>query len=267
METSDVKRIIETLLFVTDQPLTLQIIKSILGSAAEGADIEQLIKEIGEDYTQRNSPMELRFIADGWQFSTKKEFVSWIRKLYREKTVLRLSTSALETLSIVAYKQPITRSEIEEIRGVEVTGVLETLLERKLVHIVGRKETLGRPLLYGTTTEFLRHFGLSHLSELPSLEELATQEEEDVVEITQVIGAEDEESQSAGAAPEEEKQDDVLKDEVQADEAPSDEVPADDAVPQESTPADSPDGSAEQQEPLSAEAPETSPEEKQEDNQ
>ena len=83
----------------------------------------------------------------------------------------------METLSIIAYKQPITRSEIEEIRGVEATGVLETLLERKLIRIVGRKETIGRPLLYGTTTEFLRHFGLGHLTELPSIEEISSSEE------------------------------------------------------------------------------------------
>jgi segregation and condensation protein B len=177
METADIKKIIEALLFVADQPVSEATLKYVLGELSAGQDIGQLVKEIGAEYEQRNSPMELRFVADGWQFSTKKEFNSWVRKLFRDKTTLKLSNSALETLSVVAYKQPITRSEIEEIRGVEVSGVLETLLERKLVKIVGRKETIGRPLLYGTTQEFLRHFGLSHLSELPSLEDLAAPEE------------------------------------------------------------------------------------------
>lgn len=177
METEQVRKIVEALLFVTDQPLPVYIIKGILGELAEGQDLEKLISEICDDYNNRNSPVELRFIAEGWQFSTRNEYNTWIRLLYKEKTTLRLSPSALETLSIVAYKQPITRAEVEEIRGVEVTAVLETLLERKLIHIVGRKETIGRPLLYGTTMDFLRHFGLSHLSELPSLDELSPPEE------------------------------------------------------------------------------------------
>lgn len=179
METADIKKIIEVLLFVTEQPLPEAALRFVLGELAAGQNLEQLVKEIGEEYAQRNSPMELRFVAGGWQFATRKEFGSWVKKLYRDKTTLKLSNSALETLSVVAYKQPITRSEIEEIRGVEVSGVLETLLERKLVKIVGRKETIGRPLLYGTSQEFLRHFGLSHLSELPSLQELASPDEGD----------------------------------------------------------------------------------------
>ncbi|HBU70009.1 MAG TPA: SMC-Scp complex subunit ScpB [Elusimicrobia bacterium] len=177
MESNQVKQIVESLLFMSDRALSIKNIKSILGDVSEGHDIEQLIKEIAEDYKQRNSPIELRFVAEGWQFSSKKEFSPFIKRLYKERTMLRLSTSALETLSIIAYKQPITRSEIEEIRGVEITSVLETILERKLVHIVGRKETIGRPLLYGTTTEFLRHFGLGHLSELPAIEEVTPPEE------------------------------------------------------------------------------------------
>lgn len=177
METSEIKKIIEALLFASDQSLSANTLKTILGEMLEGHDIDSLMKEISEEYSRRNSPIELQFIAEGWQLSTKKGFSPWIRKLYKEKTTLRLSNSALETLSIIAYKQPITRSEIEEIRGVEVSGVLETLLERKLARIAGRKETVGRPMLYGTTQEFLRHFGLGHLSELPSLEELIPSEE------------------------------------------------------------------------------------------
>jgi segregation and condensation protein B len=174
---NEIKKIIEALIFITDHPIPSSEIKKLLEKEAEGTDIDQIIRDIGEEYKQRQSPVELRFIAGGWQFSTKREYSEWIRKLYKDRTTLRLSASSLETLSIIAYKQPITRSEIEEIRGVEVTGVLETLLERKLIKIAGRKETVGRPMLYGTTVDFLKHFGLSHLSELPSLEELTPPDE------------------------------------------------------------------------------------------
>jgi segregation and condensation protein B len=178
MEAKQVKDIIEVLIFISDNPVSLSQLREALGKeAAEGHDLEQLIRDIGEEYVQRKSPVELRFIAGGWQLATKKEYSPYIRKLFKERTTLKLSNSALETLSIVAYKQPITRNEVEEIRGVEASGVLETLLERRLVKISGRKETVGRPILYGTTTEFLRHFGLSHLSELPSLEELTPPDE------------------------------------------------------------------------------------------
>ena len=176
MDNLEIKKIIEALLFTSDQPISLATFKTVLGEHSKDVDIKALIGEIEQEYAAQNSPFEVRFIAGGWQFSTKKEFAPWIKKLYRGRTTLRLSNSALETLSIVAYKQPVTRSDIEEIRGVESIGVLDTLLERRLIKIVGRKEVLGRPMLYGTTQEFLRHFGLSHLSELPSLEEFVKEE-------------------------------------------------------------------------------------------
>ena len=172
MNAQEIKPIVEAMLFVSDRPVSAARIRAVLGKEAVGCDIEQIIRDIGEEYTQRKSPLEVRAIAGGWQFATRAEYGAWIRKLYREKTTLKLSASALETLSIIAYKQPITRAEMEQIRGVEVAGVLETMLERKLIKIIGRKETLGRPLLYGTTQEFLRHFGLGHVSELPSIDEL-----------------------------------------------------------------------------------------------
>lgn len=176
MEPNELKKIIEALIFSADQPMPEYMVSNILGNTAGDADLEVLIKEIAGDYDRREGPIELRFVAGGWQFATRKEYGTWVRKLYKDKTTLKLSNSALETLAVVAYKQPITRSEAEEVRGVEVSGVLETLLERKLVRIVGRKETVGRPLLYGTTQEFLKHFGLTHLSELPSIEELTPPE-------------------------------------------------------------------------------------------
>jgi len=176
MENIEARKIIEALLFASDQPISLNAFKSVLGDEGKDIDIKAIINEIEAEYKVKDTPFEVRFIAGGWQFSTKKEYSGWIRKLYKGRTTLRLSNSALETLAIVAYKQPITRSDIEEIRGVESSGVLDTLLERRLIKIVGRKEVLGRPMLYGTTQEFLRHFGLSHLSELPSLEEFVKEE-------------------------------------------------------------------------------------------
>jgi segregation and condensation protein B len=176
MDEKELKDIVESLIFVSEKPVTISSIKFVLGKEGAGFDIEKIIKEIEANYHNRKSPIELRYIAGGWQFSSRKEFSPWVKKMFKDRATLRLSNSALETLSIIAYKQPMSRSEIEEIRGVEASGVLETLLERKLVKIVGRKETLGRPLLYGTTQEFLKHFGLTHLSELPSLDELPAQE-------------------------------------------------------------------------------------------
>ena len=132
--------------------------------------LEDILKQMQEEYNQLNLAFELKFVADGWTFATKPQYSSWIKKLLKEKTILKLSPSAMEVLAIIAYKQPITRAEIDNIRGVDCGGVLDTLTDRKFVKIVGRKESLGRPLLYGTTQEFLRHFGLSHLSELPIIE-------------------------------------------------------------------------------------------------
>jgi len=209
MENNELKKIIEALIFSSDQPLPEYLVSNMLGKAAGDADIEALIKDIAKDYEDRQGPVELRFVAGGWQFATKKEYGAWVRKLYKDKTTLKLSNSALETLAVVAYKQPITRSEAEEIRGVEVSGVLETLLERKLVRIVGRKETVGRPLLYGTTQEFLKHFGLTHLSELPSIEELAPPEnaapEMPVSENTPELNFEDKAGAEAEQQPEPKK--------------------------------------------------------------
>jgi segregation and condensation protein B len=111
-------------------------------------------------------------VADGWVLATKPEYAPWIKKLFKEKYILKFSPSALEALAIIAYKQPVTRAGIDEIRGVESSGVIDTLLEKRLVKVVGRKETLGKPLLYGTTQDFLKYFGLAHLSDLPLIENM-----------------------------------------------------------------------------------------------
>ena len=171
MEINDIKKIIEALLFVSDKPLLNREIKAVIKEdLPENVKIEDIMQEMQQEYVQLNRAYELKFVADGWTFATKPEYSNWIKKLLKEKTILKLSPSAMEVLAIIAYKQPITRAEIDKVRGVDSGGVIDTLTDRKFIKIVGRKETLGRPLLYGTTQEFLRHFGLSHLSELPVIE-------------------------------------------------------------------------------------------------
>jgi len=171
MDNIEAKRIVEALLYMTDHPLTLKEIREVLNSAAfkKDEDIKSLIDEVKHSYDQANSGMAVVEVAGGFQVATRTDMAPWIRRLYKERLTVRLSGSALETLSIIAYKQPITRLEVEQIRGVEATGVMDTLLDRRLIKVVGRKETIGRPLLYGTTPNFLRQFGLTHLSDLPEL--------------------------------------------------------------------------------------------------
>jgi segregation and condensation protein B len=173
MEKKEIKNILEVLFFITDEPISLEKLNEIFDKKVNKEIFLEIIDEIKKEYEDRLAPIELRNVAEGYQFATKPEYSQWVRKLFKDKVTLRLSQSALETLAIIAYKQPITRAELEEIRGVETISVLEKLLERKLIKIVGRKEAVGRPLLYGTTNEFLRYFGLVSISDLPSLDELA----------------------------------------------------------------------------------------------
>jgi segregation and condensation protein B len=171
MEREQAKRVIEALLYMTDHALTEAEIVEVIDEKDPSADtVKEIIAEIGHDLDASGSPLRVVGVAGGYQIATRPEMSTYIRRLYKERLTVKLSPSALETLAIIGYKQPITRGEIEQIRGVEASGVMETLLERRLVKVVGRKETIGRPLLYGTTTEFLRQFGLKHLAELPDLD-------------------------------------------------------------------------------------------------
>ncbi|MBQ3933988.1 MAG: SMC-Scp complex subunit ScpB [Elusimicrobiaceae bacterium] len=169
---SDFKNIIETLLFITDKPLSASKINQVaeIGDLALTRDI---IQEIQTDYATSGRAVQVLEIGGGFQMCTKPEYGRWVRKLYNEKMSTRLSPAALETLAIVAYKQPVTRAEIEAIRGVDISGPLEKLLDRGLVKIAGKKEVAGRPLVYATTEQFLRVFGLNHLSELPDMKTFA----------------------------------------------------------------------------------------------
>ena len=165
----ELKKTLESLLFITDHPLGLGQLQKITGVKDEPR-LAALITEIKSEIDEKGSPVQLVEVAEGFQMATRPAYASFVRKLFAEKMTMKLSTAAHETLSIVAYKQPLTRAEIEEIRGVEVIASLETLLEKRLIKVVGRKETVGRPLMYGTTMDFLRHFVLKSLEELPPLE-------------------------------------------------------------------------------------------------
>ena len=171
METSEAKPIIESLLFVADEPLSLRKIKQVVEELDESS-IRQILAELKEEYTQSNRAIQLIEIANGFQFATRPSYADWVNKLVQSTTKFRLTKPALETLTIVAYRQPVMRAEIESIRGVDSGGVIQTLLEKKLIRVTGRKEVVGRPLLYGTTQEFLDHFGLRNLSDLPTIEEV-----------------------------------------------------------------------------------------------
>ena len=164
--------IIEALIFASNKPLKIKYIEQVLSIIdIEGLKVDELIQELKKKYDDESSGIELVFVADGWQFRTKPSLSEWVKKLTIVKPS-KLSTPALETLAIVSYRQPVTRAEIEYIRGVDSGGVVKTLLERGLIKIVGKKELPGRPMVYGTTQEFLEVFGLKDLSELPNLEDL-----------------------------------------------------------------------------------------------
>jgi segregation and condensation protein B len=167
---SNLPAAIEALLFSSDQPLTLTLLTEALDAAQE--DVIEALRDLGNGYAAREAGVELREIAGGWQIVTTAEQADWVGRMLRGKRRMRLSRAALETMAIIAYKQPVTKSEVEAIRGVDSSGVLGTLLERNLVTIRGRSKVVGRPLLYGTTQEFLEYFGLRELNELPRPEEL-----------------------------------------------------------------------------------------------
>ena len=173
--TSEFKQIVETLLFITDRPLKPSRIADVI-DGVDARRVREMILEIKDDYIRRNSAVQVVELGGGFQMSTKPEYGRWVRRLYNEKMTAKLSNAALETLAIVAYKQPITRAEMEAIRGVDVAGPLERLLERSLVRVVGKKDTVGRPMVYGTTDEFLRMFGLNKISDLPDLQVFAAKQ-------------------------------------------------------------------------------------------
>ncbi|MEW6684693.1 MAG: SMC-Scp complex subunit ScpB [Candidatus Edwardsbacteria bacterium] len=171
MNRNEVKRVIEALLFASDLPLSLAKLKNLLGEI-DPKNLKELMLEINQDYEREGHSFEIREIGGGFQIYTRPEYAKWIHELYKGRKPPRLTHAALETLAIIAYKQPVTRADIEVIRGVNVDSVIATLLERNLITMVGKDKRPGRPLLYGTTSEFLRYFGLNSISDLPKIEEL-----------------------------------------------------------------------------------------------
>jgi len=166
----DLKYIIESLLFVSETPLTMEQLKNIL-EGEETAAIRAAVNDLIAEYEQRNGGFVLKQVAGGYQFRTQGRFNEWIKRLVRPNAP-RLSKAALETLAIIAYNQPIIRSDIEHIRGVDSGGVIRMLMERKLIRVLGRKEIPGRPLIYATTKHFLEVFELKDLNDLPTPKEI-----------------------------------------------------------------------------------------------
>ena len=170
MEKQQAKRIIEALLFTSEKPLTITQFKEVL-EECDNSIIKALIGELKSEYAEHNRSFNIVEIAGGYLITTDAQYAPWLKKLYRKSRTETISHPALETLAIIAYRQPISRQEVEGIRGVNVEGVLRTLMERSLVRISGRKSVPGRPFLYSTTRQFLEFFGLHSLEDLPQLRE------------------------------------------------------------------------------------------------
>jgi len=168
--------IIEALLFVSESPISPEQMALVLEDL-EPSEIRALIETLKKEYESSQRSLVIQEVAGGYQMTTNPLYAPWLRKFLKKTQGERLSGPSLETLAIIAYKQPVTRQEIESIRGVNVEGVLKTLLEKRLLRIAGRKEIIGRPLLYGTSREFLEYFGLNSLEELPPLEEFVQEGE------------------------------------------------------------------------------------------
>jgi segregation and condensation protein B len=161
--------VIETLIFVSGEPLSAKTIADVLKE--ERAVVEDAIAELAAEFNGRDGGLHLRELAGGWQFATRPQYHEHVRAFLRSRPSAKLSLASLETLAVIAYKQPVTVPEILEIRGVQSPSSIKTLLDKKLIVAKGRKETVGRPMMYGTSKDFLMQFGLKDLSELPSMED------------------------------------------------------------------------------------------------
>ena len=187
MEDREIKGIIEALLFISGEPLSPDRIKAVLAlseakNVLEEIDrgkIKSLLWELQQEYDMRLSGLRIVEVAGGFQIVTPPEVSQWIKKLKKIKQSARLTKPSLETLAIIAYKQPLVKAEIEDIRGVDSSGVIKGLLDKRFVKIIGRKDVPGRPILYATTKEFLQYFGLKDISDLPTLKEFNELAEEE----------------------------------------------------------------------------------------
>jgi len=171
LESSDIMKAIECIIFVSDQPVSVDKLQQVF-TELERSDIRKHLKEMIEEWAALDRGILLEEVAGGFQFRTDPAYGEYVTNYNKKIKKFRLSRAALEVLAIIAYKQPVTRVEVESIRGVDSSGVINALLERRILEIKGRKEVIGRPFLYGTTTEFLEVFGLKSLKDLPTLKEI-----------------------------------------------------------------------------------------------
>jgi segregation and condensation protein B len=168
----ELKAIVEALIYASPDPLPIKALQKLIDGES-GERIAAAIASLDAGYQASGRGLQLVEVAGGYQIVTRPELHEWVRRLFHERTTAKLSVQALETLAVIAYKQPITAAEIGEIRGVHAAGVLGTLIDRRLIRIAGRKPVVGRPFMYATTGEFLDRFGLKDLSELPRIEDMA----------------------------------------------------------------------------------------------
>jgi segregation and condensation protein B len=167
----DTLRILEAVLFASDELITTARLKTILPGNPDAREIAKMVERINRTLQKERHPFEIVDIGGGYQFKTVAYYHPWVRQIFQDKAAKRLSIQALECLSIIAYRQPLSKAEIEAIRGVLSDGAMKTLLEKRLITVVGRSEKAGKPLLYGTTQDFLKYFGLNKISDLPKIEE------------------------------------------------------------------------------------------------
>ncbi|VAX24336.1 Segregation and condensation protein B [hydrothermal vent metagenome] len=177
MDRDQLKGILENLMFVSDGPIEVDRIASFVAGDADKAEITEALNELKEEYQERS--LEIAEVAEGWRIQTRPEYAPWITMFYKMERGQKLSRASLETLAITAYRQPITRTEIDEIRGVDCGGVLRGLIDKTLVKTMGRRKVPGKPMMYGTTKRFLEYFGLAKLADLPTMDEF--QEELDAM--------------------------------------------------------------------------------------
>ena len=171
MPSAELRAVVEALIFASPEPLTPKTLYKLLANESKD-EVSAAVNDLRQEYLNRPG-LQMVEVAGGYQITTRPELHEWVRRLFHERSTQKLSVAALETLAVISYKQPVTALEVTEIRGVNASGVLSTLLERNLVKIVGRKNVVGRPFMYGTTKEFLIRFGLKDLGDLPRIEDMA----------------------------------------------------------------------------------------------
>ena len=174
MEHEELKAVIENVLFAADQPVSVGQLQGLFAETTEKAALKSALDELVREYQSRN--LQLMEVAEGYQLMTRHDYSDWVRKFMKLDKTAKLSQPSLDTLAIIAYKQPLTKAEVEEIRGVDSSGVVRTLLEKKVIAPSGRKKVPGRPIMYRTTRKFLEYFGLMDLKDLPTLEDFKESE-------------------------------------------------------------------------------------------